>query len=193
MGASTETRSPGRGPLHDVREEQRWGGGGLIEPHGRERVRARPANDSRRGDAPVPAIVDRSPDRFALSLSTVPAGEPPAEEFDRLPPRQLGPSLSESWRYVAGSLPRASLTKLTRRVYELPRPCAMRLREGTIFSDERAAQALMTGAARRLASYYGPGVKLECDRGDAAPRRPAPRRSMPARPGRSREAGRGSE
>ena len=44
-----------------------------------------------------PAFVGESPCRFVLDVTTVQAGEPSAESFDRLPPRQLAPP-RESWR-----------------------------------------------------------------------------------------------
>src|SRR5215210_7419265 len=47
--------------------------------------------------AHCPGVVGGSPRRFVPDITTVLAGEPPAEWFDRLPPRQLAPS-RESWR-----------------------------------------------------------------------------------------------
>src|SRR5215211_8803002 len=48
--------------------------------------------------AHCPGVVGGSPRRFVPDITTVLAGEPPAEWFDRLPPRQLAPS-RESWRF----------------------------------------------------------------------------------------------
>jgi hypothetical protein len=48
--------------------------------------------------AHCPDFVGGSPRRFVPDTTTVLAGEPPAESFDRLPPRQLAPS-RESWRF----------------------------------------------------------------------------------------------
>lgn len=49
------------------------------------------------GSAHWSGVVGESPHRFEPTISTVHAGEPSAESFDRLPPRQLAP-LRESWR-----------------------------------------------------------------------------------------------
>jgi hypothetical protein len=51
-----------------------------------------------RSHARWPGFVGRSPYWFVPTISTVRAGEPPAECFDRLPPRQLA-LRRESWRY----------------------------------------------------------------------------------------------
>jgi adenylosuccinate lyase len=48
--------------------------------------------------AHCPEFVGGSPRRFEPDTTTVLAGEPPAELFDRLPPRQLAAS-RESWRF----------------------------------------------------------------------------------------------
>jgi hypothetical protein len=56
-------------------------------------------------------FVGKSPYRFEPSISTVLAGEPSAEFFDRLPPRQLAPH-RESWRYWKAERNRPSQASL---------------------------------------------------------------------------------
>ena len=79
-----------------------------------------------------PVFVGGSPNRFVLGVTTVLAGEPSAELFDRLPPRQLAPP-RESWRFHLGEehgVP--SLTSLPRSVP--PQPAA---NNRFLYSDNR--------------------------------------------------------
>ena len=77
-----------------------------------------------------PAFVGRSPRRFVLDATTVLAGEPSAESFDRLPPRQLVPP-HESWRldeYLGWAVP--IFASLFRSVPSAPAP-----NNGFLYSD----------------------------------------------------------
>src|SRR5829696_7884617 len=74
------------------------------------------ALSERDSPAHCPDIVGGSPRRFDPDITTVLAGEPPAESFDGLPPRQLAPS-RESWRFTfsqgahPADIPRAQCTR----------------------------------------------------------------------------------